>query len=84
MDAAMESVETVDECVLSVFRVTRSSPWSVEVLDGRMIRSSRIIDENPGEPTVLFRRVQEHRQPLQALGRLAHRLSAGRFESKID
>lgn len=82
MEAAMESVETVEECVLMVFRVTRSSPWSVDVFEGRMMRSSRIIDENPGDSTVLVRRFEQHRQPLQSLGRLAHRLSAVSFRIK--
>jgi hypothetical protein len=48
MDAAMESVETVEEWVLIVLRVTRSSPSSVRVLEGKKIRPSRTMEEKPG------------------------------------
>lgn len=52
MEAAMESVETVEEWVLMVLRVTRSSPSSVRVLEGRMMRSSRLMAERPVKLTV--------------------------------
>lgn len=51
----MESVETVEEWVLMVLRVTRSSPSSVRVLEGRMMRSSRLMAERPVELTVEIR-----------------------------
>lgn len=52
MEAAMESVETVEEWVLIVLRVTRSSPSSVRVLEGKQISPSLTMEEKPGEGTV--------------------------------
>lgn len=54
----MESVETVDEWVLMVLRVPRSSPSSVGVFEGWMIRSSRMIEDRPGEETVAISLVE--------------------------
>jgi len=53
IELAIESTESVEECVFIVFLVAFSSPSSVVAFEGRMMRSSRIIEDRPDERTII-------------------------------